>query len=289
LDVSNPKSFQKTFVHKDAGKNPVWNQSFNVPLNNEPELFVEIMDEEMTADAVIGFAAIPLAQVINAPGSTFFGIFDLYTTDSKQVGQVTLTLTAVNVPGSNAGYGGQAPQGATPIHGQTHMNELHQKRIKSIKNKEFATEAGIAVLGSAFAIGAGLLLNKHAKDEHHKDEVRKENEVEAALEREKYENEKKELDEQRAAFEKTKAEQQAKLERDQEALRIQQQQQQSSQEERHGGHHHHGHRGSWNATTTIYKKGEKVTYQGREFICIQEHTSNATWEPTQAHSLWRAE
>ncbi|GJJ72012.1 hypothetical protein EMPS_04369 [Entomortierella parvispora] len=308
LDITNPKSFQKSFVHKDAGKNPVWNQSFNIPLNREPELFVEIMDEEMTADAVIGFAAIPLTQVYNAPGATLYGNFDLYTTALKQVGTVTLTLTAHNLPGTAPGYG--APS-SSPIRGESRINEIHQKRIKSLKSKEVATEVGAAALGGLFAVGAGLLANKLVQDGHKKEQARKEQEAEAQAERERLESEKKALEEQRSTYERTHSEEEAKLAREQEALRVQQKfnsssedqariareqealriQQKfnsSSREEHHEHHHHSKHHSSWNATGT-YSVGEKVTYQGREFICLQGHTSNPTWEPTQAHSLWRAE
>ncbi|KAG0042978.1 hypothetical protein BGZ83_011957 [Gryganskiella cystojenkinii] len=288
LDVTNPKTFQKTFVHKDAGKNPVWNQSFNVPLNGEPELFVEIMDEETTADAVIGFAAIPLNQVTRAPGGTLFGIFDLFTTKLKQVGQVTLTLTVHNVPGTNSGYGGQAAQGAAPIRGESRVSEIHQKRIKSIKNKETASEVGIAALGGLLAVGAGLLANKVVNDKKHEEQVRKEREAEEEAKRVQFENDKKQLEEQRSNFERTHSEEQAKFKREQEEFRKQQERSsQSSHEEHHGGHHQK-HHGSWNATGT-YVVGEKVTYQGREFICLMAHTSNPTWEPTKANSLWRRE
>lgn len=254
------------------------------------------MDEETTADAVIGFAAIPMAQVYNAPGATFFGTFDLYTVGLKQVGQVTLTLTAHNIPGSNPGYG---VQGASPIRGESRVNELHQKRIKSMKSKEIASEVGVAALGGLFAVGAGLLANKLVQDGNKKEQARKEQEAEAQAEREKFEADKKALEEQRSTYEKTHSEEQAKLQREQDTLRIQREQEalriqqkfnSSSSREEHKEHHHHhsSHRSSWEATGT-YTMGEKVTYQGREFICLQGHTSNPTWEPTQAHSLWRAE
>lgn len=37
-----------------------------------------------------------------------------------------------------------------------------------------------------------------------------------------------------------------------------------------------------------YIVGDRVFYQGRQWNCTIAHTSNPTWTPTDAHSLWRA-
>ena len=37
-----------------------------------------------------------------------------------------------------------------------------------------------------------------------------------------------------------------------------------------------------------YKVADKVTYHGAVYSCVQAHTSNASWTPTAAHSLWSA-
>ncbi|KAF8953144.1 hypothetical protein BGZ52_001569 [Haplosporangium bisporale] len=275
LDISNPKSIQKTFVHKNGGKSPVWNQTFNVPLNGESELFFEIMDEETTADAVIGFAAINLSQVLHAPGGVLNAAFPVYTPAGKEKGEVTLTLSASNVPGQ-----GLAPAGFA--RGQSHISEAHLKRVKSLKNKERAADVGVAVMGGLAALGVGLLANKVVNDNKKEEQAHREAEAAAQAEHERFESEKKQFEEQRAAYERTQSEQQSIHTTSSTH---------TSHHEEHGHSHKHGHGHSqreWDAVGT-YSAGDKVSYHGRAYICLQGHTSNPTWEPTQAHSLWRAD
>ncbi|KAG0320852.1 hypothetical protein BGZ97_012676 [Linnemannia gamsii] len=312
-DFQNAKSFQKTYVHKDAGKTPTWNQSFTFTLAGEPELFVEIMDEETTADAVIAFAAIPINQVVHAPGGTFNGIFEVYTPSGKAQGEINLTLTAHNVPGQNTTF---VQPGGQPVKGTSHINEAHQKRIKSLANKEKAADVGTAALGGLLAVGAGLLANKLVNDNKKEEEAKKEAERAAAAERERFENEKKHLEEQRHQFE-------------QQQHQAQQQQHHVVQPQEHyqGGSGHydqgkhkkdkkdkkskrHGGSGSdsdsssdsdsdsdsdkkkkkgkkWDAHGRSYSAGDKVKYNGDKYICLQGHNSQPDWAPTVAHSLWR--
>ncbi|KAG0088660.1 hypothetical protein BGZ92_005889 [Podila epicladia] len=268
LDINNPKKFQKTFVHKNAGKNPVWNQTFTVPLNGEAELFFEIMDEETTADAVIGFAAISLSQVVHAPGGVLNAAF-------PEKGEVTLTLTTAGIPG-------QCPTPAGFARGQSHISEAHQKRVKSIKNKERAADVGVAALGGLLAVGAGLLANKVVTDQKKEEQARREAEDAAQAERERFEKEKRQFDEQRATYERTQSEQQS--------IHTTSSTYTSHHEDHghsHSSGHGHGHR-DWDAMGT-YSAGDKVTYHNRVYICLQGHTSNPTWQPTEAHSLWRAD
>ncbi|KAG0359453.1 hypothetical protein BG005_000757 [Podila minutissima] len=277
LDINNPKSFQKTFVHKNAGKNPVWNQTFTVPLNGEAELFFEIMDDETTADAVIGFAAINLSQVIHAPGGVLNAAFPVYTPAGKEKGEVTMTLTTAGIPG-------QCPAPASFARGQSHISEAHQKRVKSIKNKERAADVGVAALGGLLAVGAGLLANKVVTDQKKEEQARRQAEEAAQAERERFEKEKRQFDEQRATYERTQSEQQS--------IHTTSSTHTSRHEEHNhshsGGHGHgHGHR-DWDAVGT-YSAGDKVTYHSRVYVCLQGHTSNPTWQPTEAHSLWRAD
>ncbi|KAF9130785.1 hypothetical protein BGX30_013375 [Mortierella sp. GBA39] len=284
LNLENPKSFQKTFVHKNAGKNAVWNQSFNIPLDGEQDLFIEIMDEETTTDAVIAFAAIPLNQVVHAPGGNLNAIFPVYTPDGKQNGEVTLTLTVHNVPGQNSGY--QTAGGQEDVRfGVSRIVDLHLKRVKSLQNKEKATDAGFAVAGGLFALGAGLLANKLNNDHNKQEQDKKNAELEQQQEHERFEDEKRRLEAE-----------QAKFQADQEAYKRQQEQNQQNQHESHHEHHRreeeHSHRGhgrrEWDPVGT-YSAGDKVEYRGRDYICLQGHTSNPTWEPTVANSLWRCD
>lgn len=43
---------------------------------------------------------------------------------------------------------------------------------------------------------------------------------------------------------------------------------------------------SWNPEKFKYFSGEKVSYNGEYYRCIQEHTSQADWSPDVAVSLW---
>ncbi|KAF8943562.1 hypothetical protein BGZ47_005302 [Haplosporangium gracile] len=284
LDLENPKSFQKTFVHKNAGKNPVWNQSFNTPLNGEQDLFIEIMDEENTTDAIIAFAAIPLNQVVHAPGGSLNAIFPVYTPDGKQNGEVTLTLTVHNVPGQNSGYHAAGGQDDARF-GVSRIVDVHLKRAKSLKNKEKAADASIAVAGGLFALGAGLLANKLNSDYNKQEQAKKNAELEQKQEHERFEDEKRRLEAE-----------QAKFQADQEAYKKQQEQNQNQHQNQHESHHHHHEEHShkshgrceWNPVGS-YSAGDKVKYHGRDYICLQGHVSNPTWEPTVANSLWRAD
>ena len=42
------------------------------------------------------------------------------------------------------------------------------------------------------------------------------------------------------------------------------------------------------ATGTAYVVGDKATYGGATYSCLQAHTSQAGWEPPNAPSLWSA-
>jgi hypothetical protein len=242
------------------------------------------MDDETTADAVIAFAAIPLQQVMNAPGSSMNGVFEVFTADGKPNGDVNLTLTVTNMAGQNYAL---PLNPSIRVKGQSHITVAHQKRIKTLKNKETAADAGMAVAGGLLALGAGLLTNKLVNDEMKKEEARKEAEYQQQLEHDRFENEKKRLDEERAAFERTQSEERARFERQQEESRQQQQQQQHHQHH-HEHSHGHGHAREWDPVGN-YTTGDRVTYHGRLYVCLQGHQSNPTWTPTDAHSLWRAD
>lgn len=43
---------------------------------------------------------------------------------------------------------------------------------------------------------------------------------------------------------------------------------------------------SWNPDSYSYFAGERVTYEGNYYRCIQNHTSQADWTPDTAVSLW---
>ncbi|KAG0205273.1 hypothetical protein BGX28_003075 [Mortierella sp. GBA30] len=298
LDINNPKSFQKTFVHKNAGKAATWNQTFTVPLAGEPELFIEIMDEETTADAVIAFAAIPINQVVHAPGGTINGVFNVFTPNGKQQGEINLTLTAYSVPGQNVSQPA-APTG--PVKGTSHISEFHQKRVKSLKNKETASDVGMAVGGGLLAVGAGLLVNKLVNDHKKEEDSKKEAERQAQAERERFEDEKKKLEQDRANLALQQLQQQ------QQQYHVQPAQQYGGHDDRHGKkdkkdkHKSHSDSDSdsdsdddhkkgkkkWDAHGRWYSPGDKVKYDGDKYVCLQGHNSQPDWSPKVAHSLWK--
>ncbi|KAG0240852.1 hypothetical protein BGW41_006607 [Actinomortierella wolfii] len=311
LDFNNAKSFQKTFVHKDGGKNPTWNQSFTVQLNGEPELYIEIMDEETSVDAPIAFAAIPINQVVYAPGGSMNGVFDVFTPNGKQAGQVTLTMAVQNVPGQNTG-----PINQASVHGTSHINEAHQKRVKSLKTKETAADAATAGIAGIAAVGAGFLINKLVNDKEKEEKAKKEAEAAAQAERERFEAEKLKLEQERQAFSQ---QQQQFQHQQQQAIHTSsgsahyehkeykehKEKKHHKKEKKHGGHGSGSDSDSdsgsdsddsykkkdkkkkWNPTGT-YSSGDKVKFEGRKYVCLQGHTSNPTWRPDAAHSLWQA-
>ncbi|MEU2554727.1 carbohydrate-binding protein [Streptomyces sp. NPDC014940] len=45
--------------------------------------------------------------------------------------------------------------------------------------------------------------------------------------------------------------------------------------------------GTW-AVGTAYRAGDRVTYAGRGYVCLQAHTAQPGWEPPAVPALWRA-
>lgn len=43
---------------------------------------------------------------------------------------------------------------------------------------------------------------------------------------------------------------------------------------------------AWDGNGTAYAVGDRVQYAGALYKCLQAHTSQATWTPTDAPSLW---
>ena len=44
--------------------------------------------------------------------------------------------------------------------------------------------------------------------------------------------------------------------------------------------------GQWVSSGHAYVKGEKVSYNGVVYVCISDHTSQDSWTPSDAPSLW---
>lgn len=45
--------------------------------------------------------------------------------------------------------------------------------------------------------------------------------------------------------------------------------------------------GDWSGDSKAYKVGDKVTYNGKSYECIQAHTSQEDWTPSATASLWK--
>ena len=288
LDFNQKDAYLKTFTHKNAGENAVWNQTFTVSLNGEPDLFVEIMNDETTVDEVIGFAAIPINQIVHAEGANMNGIFEVYNLKGEPAGTVNLQLAALGFPNSQP-----ADFSREPVRGYSYVHEAHAVRMKSIKKKATGVAVGGALLGGALAIGAGLL-GKKLYDDHQEqeEEERREEEERARQEQEEEERrnrQREEFEAERARFEAEKQE----YERNREQEEREQEREQEEEE-----HHHHRRRSysdddecdadRWDPVGT-YAAGDRVRYHGQVYVCLQGHTSNPTWTPDAAHSLWQNE
>ncbi|MGW0562111.1 dioxygenase family protein [Streptomyces sp. NPDC003016] len=46
--------------------------------------------------------------------------------------------------------------------------------------------------------------------------------------------------------------------------------------------------GTWKAGT-VYRAGDRVTYGGRSYACLQGHTAQVGWEPPNVPAIWRAQ
>ncbi|ORZ01559.1 C2 domain-containing protein [Syncephalastrum racemosum] len=271
VTLEDKHAFQKTFVAKDAGKEASWNQSFELPLRGEPDLYIEVMDEEKGADELIGFAAVPLNQVVQSPGGAMRGQFDIYTIKGENAGSLQLTLTS---------------------RGRSYISEEHLKRVKSLRNKGVAGDVGGALLGAALAAGAGYMGNKlyqdHKQKQQEEEERRQQDEQrrqEEEKQRQEYERNRNELDEERERFEREKREEEERRRREQQEA-VHRHHAEGEHHHHHEEHqHHHGAR-EFDPVGT-YAAGDRVEYHGREYLCLQSHTSNPTWDPSNAPSLWR--
>ncbi|KAF9907057.1 hypothetical protein EC991_011361 [Linnemannia zychae] len=158
LVVDNTKAYQKTKTIKNAGKEAAWNQTLTLENFNpqeHPELYVEILDEETTADEPIAFTAIPLHQVLSAQGHAVRGRFNLFTVGGKERGEILLTITVVS-PGQTEGH-----HPSTEIRGTSHIVSAQQHRIKSLKQKESAADGATLAAAAGLAVGAKFLLDQH--------------------------------------------------------------------------------------------------------------------------------
>lgn len=149
------ETYQRTETHKNGGKEPSWdNQVLQFELNGEPDLFVEIMDDEKGVDAIIAYTTIPINQVVSAPGAAIDGTFTLYDREGEATGKVHLILQAQGFQNSSD----QKPE--YPSSGQAVFNEEQKNRANRIHRKEKGSE-----LAAAGLVAAGLYFGKKYLDE----------------------------------------------------------------------------------------------------------------------------
>ncbi|KAI8875531.1 carbohydrate-binding module family 12 protein [Backusella circina FSU 941] len=299
LDFEDKEKFNKTYTDKNAGETASWNQTFSIPISGEPDLFIEVLDEENTADEVIGFAAIPINQIVHADGGYVNGIFTIFDTKKEPAGEVHLQLAAVGFPNSqNPNWQGR------PTRGQSYIHEGHLKRMTSNHKKQQGVAIGGALLGGALAIGAGYfgkkMYDKHeenkAEEERQQleEQQRRENEERRRRdEQEKFNHDREEFNNERQRFEREKSDYEQSHQGGGHYERRQEHEhrQEHHEHHEHREHRHHGGGGDaerWNPVGT-YAAGERVEYHGQVYMCLQGHTSNPTWQPGAAHSLWQAE
>ncbi|KAI7879719.1 hypothetical protein K492DRAFT_178509 [Lichtheimia hyalospora FSU 10163] len=287
------KDWPKTFTAKDAGINATWNQTLETPLRGEQEMFIEVMDEETGVDQVIGFCAIKLAPIVQAPGGHVNAIYTIYNIKGKDAGRLHLTITA---SGFNSPPAQQ--QSMQPVQGPSYINEEHAKRIKSMRHKALAGDVGTAVLGGALAIGAGFLGHKLYKDHEQKEEQKEQERQQMEEEKERLERERKQMEEQQRRREHEEAEERRRKQEEEQRRahhggnnnqgeHHHHENRQHHQEHHHHDHHHGGGGASeWDPVGT-YAPGDRVQYHGHTYVCLQGHTSNPTWMPGAAHSLWQ--
>ncbi|KAG0317837.1 hypothetical protein BGZ99_006064 [Dissophora globulifera] len=151
--------FQKTAVKKNAGKDVEWNQTLTLDDFQPTQhhlLYVDVLDDDLMADAPIGFAAIPLSQVERASGQVMKGTFDLFTPGGKQKGTVSLFLAILP-----AGQGNVQVPGVVEMKGLSEIDKEHQHRIKSMKRKEKAADVAMAAGVIGGLLGAKALIGGH--------------------------------------------------------------------------------------------------------------------------------
>jgi len=79
----------KTKVHQNGGKNPVWNQAFEIRIGSiNDDMLVEVKDDDVVGAKIIGKATIKASSMcINGGVRDYFTMTDLH---GKSVGQIML-------------------------------------------------------------------------------------------------------------------------------------------------------------------------------------------------------
>ncbi|KAG0301905.1 hypothetical protein BGZ98_007956 [Dissophora globulifera] len=160
LNINDSNSFQRTSVKKNAGKNVKWNQTLTID-NFQPSqnhlLYVEVFDKD-TVDTLIGYTAVYLSQVQEASSHAFKGIYNLFTSNGKAEGTISLYIAILKAGQANV----QVPDGPE-TNGLGDIVDEQQKRIKAITMERLPP--GVATIGSTSGHGFHSGKTKHGKHE----------------------------------------------------------------------------------------------------------------------------
>ncbi|KAF9436591.1 hypothetical protein BGZ76_003503 [Entomortierella beljakovae] len=164
LDLKNKDSFAKTAVKKNAGKEPEWNETLfleNYDGDRHNEVFINILDQEALGDEPIGFTSIGLNQITNAPNKALKGKYELYQSNGKQRGYITVELIILE-----SGEQARPLSQAQPVRGSSQLDGAQQDYIKGLKRKEQAGDAAVAaaLVGGLFA-AKGMMGGKKEEKE----------------------------------------------------------------------------------------------------------------------------
>ncbi|KAF9305653.1 hypothetical protein BGZ74_009400 [Mortierella antarctica] len=155
-DLTDKEGYKKTTVKKNAGRNAEFEEHLTLDSYDQQSdnyLFVEVLESDVGIDPPIGFTAIPLLQVKEAPHHALKGEFQLYTPKGKEKGSVTLSIFIVP-------SGQPAPHvQLTMINGRTEIVSDQKKRIETLKTNEKIND-----VGAAAAIFGGLYALKKVHD-----------------------------------------------------------------------------------------------------------------------------
>ncbi|CAO3635743.1 unnamed protein product [Cunninghamella echinulata] len=141
LDLNVKESYRKTYVAKNSGTEPEWNQTLEFNYNGENEIYVEILDNEKGVDGVIGYTTIPLKNIINSDNAVVNGQFPLFDYKGENTGVVVLVIKARGFENSSD----VVPEYTTS--GDAYLNEDQQTRAKKIHNKELAGDVASGLAG----------------------------------------------------------------------------------------------------------------------------------------------
>ncbi|KAG0362382.1 hypothetical protein BG005_005844 [Podila minutissima] len=90
-DLTDKEGYKKTTVKKNAGRNAEFEEHLTLDSYDQQSdnyLFVEVLESDVGIDPPIGFTAIPLLQVKEAPHHALKGEFQLYTPKGKEKGSI---------------------------------------------------------------------------------------------------------------------------------------------------------------------------------------------------------